>query len=284
MAKRARKQAATLTATVRLHAVHEPEQNGRIVDGCRFQRGVHNRVVAHLLQHRSDEPLYKNERLGVTGVFGILAQWRKEDETLRAMPSVTARGAAAGAWDQVAKWETANEEQAVAVAKAMDKAEPIPRRAQRRLPDSRTLFRSRKQEERSGRHRYRVDEKVRRIASGSPSRAGGGGHRGASRWRRTRWRSRDGAGRFRSTRPGGPASAVSLVPRAGRTGRASCPSPAALPGGRAVGVGGAVGGRRSSCRAGARSRGFAGVSPGLAGIVGSVGRAVKLLRILGACP
>lgn len=162
MAKKKRTGDETLTVTVRFHAVHDPGQNQRIATACAQARAVHNRVVAHLLAYRSDEPLHKSSSRSIIGIYGLLTRWRAEDDALRRIPLLIARGAAAAAADQVAKWEAANQEQAVAVARAIDKGEQIPRRAQRRSPDAKSLYRSRKREERDGRHRCRVDEKVRR--------------------------------------------------------------------------------------------------------------------------
>ena len=39
-----------LASTRRFHAVHDPEQNQRIVAACIQQRAVHNRTVEHLLE------------------------------------------------------------------------------------------------------------------------------------------------------------------------------------------------------------------------------------------
>ena len=101
MAKTKRSGGDTITAIFRLHAVHDPEQNDRIVSACAQSRAVHNRVVAHLLEHRSDEPLHKSRRPGVTGIYGLRTVWRAEDETLRNIPLLVARSAATAATDQV---------------------------------------------------------------------------------------------------------------------------------------------------------------------------------------
>ena len=150
-------------ATARLHAVHDAEQNIRIMKACVEQRLVHNRTVEHLLKHRSDEPLQRNNTAGITGLYGYWTEWRTENEPLGDVPSLTARGAIAAAADQVAKWEATNKEHAIQIAKAAEAGKPIPRSVQRREPDPRRLWRRRKQEERDGRHRCRIDEKVRRI-------------------------------------------------------------------------------------------------------------------------
>ena len=148
---------------MRLHLAHESGQNARIVHAAAQQRAVHNRTVEHLLRHRSDEPLQKRTARGVTGLQGHWTTWRKDEEGLRDIPTMTARGTIATAADQVAKWEATNHQYAVAVAQAAAKNEPIPRRVQRRRIDPRRLCRSRKREERRGRHRVRIDEGVRRI-------------------------------------------------------------------------------------------------------------------------
>ena len=161
--KKRRKSADFLVSTIRLHAVHDPEQNARIVDACTMQRAVRNRTTAHLLTHRSDGPLRKNTGEGVTGVYGHLTAWRKQDPAAAAIPLVIARGGAAAAADQIAKWETTNLDHAIEVAKAVEAGNDIPRHVQRRIPDGRRLFRSRKRDEREGRHVCRIDEKVQRI-------------------------------------------------------------------------------------------------------------------------
>ena len=163
MAKTQRKQADHLSVTVRIHAVHDTEQNTRIMHACVQQRAVANRTVEHLLKHRSDEPLHKNTRLGVTGLYGHWPAWRAENEGLANVASLVARGGIAAAADQVAKWEATNHEHAVLVAKAQDDGKPIPRRVQRRSANTSQLWRHRKQEERDGRHRCRIDEQVRLI-------------------------------------------------------------------------------------------------------------------------
>ena len=163
MAKTQRKQADQLAVTVRVHAVHDAEQNTRIMQACVQQRAVANRTVEHLLKHRSNEPLQKSTRQGVTGLYGQWPAWRAESEGLADVPSLVARGAIAAAADQVAKWEATNHEHAILVAKAHEDGKPIPRRVQKRSASASRLWRHRKQEERDGRHRCRIDEKVRRI-------------------------------------------------------------------------------------------------------------------------
>ena len=158
-----RRNADFIVSTVRVHAAHVADQNRRIVQAAQQQRAVHNRTVEHLLRHQSDEPLQKRTAKGVTGLFGRWPNWRAENEALADTPSLVARGGISAASDQVAKWETTNREHAVLVAKAQTDAKPIPRRVQRRTPNPRRLYRARKQEERLGRHRVRIDENVRRV-------------------------------------------------------------------------------------------------------------------------
>ena len=62
----------------------------------------------------------------------------------------------------LAKWEEANRKHAVAVVVAAEKDEAIPRGTQKRIPRPERLYRSRKAEERRGRHRVRIDEGVTR--------------------------------------------------------------------------------------------------------------------------
>ena len=76
------------------------------------------------------------------------------------MPSSIARGAIAAAADQIAKWEATNAEHAIRIAGTVADGKPIPRNVQRREPNPGQLWRRRKQEERDGRHRCRIDEKV----------------------------------------------------------------------------------------------------------------------------
>ena len=163
MANKERSCGDFLTSTVRVHAVHETEQNARIMHACVQQRAVHNRCIEHLLEHRSDEPLQKNTGKNVIGLYGYWPAWRDEDPALHEIPLLVARGAIAAAADQVAKWETTNQEHAVLTARAVEDGKPIPRKVQRRNPDQAQLWRRRKDEEREGRHRCRIDEKVRRV-------------------------------------------------------------------------------------------------------------------------
>ena len=149
-----------LVATVRLHLVHDGEQNARITNACNQQRAIHNRTLEHLLTHRSDEPLQTSKAKGVIGIFGRLKAWRRE---LGEIPSLIARGGASAAHDQVQKWEAANLRHAVLVARAAEDGTDIPRSVQRRTPREQHLYRSRKQEDRQGRNRCRIDECVRRI-------------------------------------------------------------------------------------------------------------------------
>ena len=194
MAKRTRSTESFLTATVKLHVVHDPEQNTRLLNACTEQGGVHNHCIHHLLKHRSDEPLQKSAAKGVTGLQGRWPTWRAETARLSEIPSLIARGAIAAATDQIAKWEATNEkharlviedherhnavqatiaeirassrspeEQTALISKALETDKGIPRRVQRRIPDPKRLYRSRKREERTGNHRCRMDEGVRRI-------------------------------------------------------------------------------------------------------------------------
>ena len=163
MAKRKRIRGDFLTSSVRLHAAHDTEQNARIMHACVQQRVVHNRCINELLTHRSDEPLQKSTKDGVTGLYGLWPAWRAEGPALEKVPSLVARGAIAAAADQVAKWEATNQEHAVLTALAAEREKPIPRRVQHRNPDPTELYRRRKDEERTGRHRCRIDETVRRI-------------------------------------------------------------------------------------------------------------------------
>ncbi len=163
MAKVQRNSAAHMTSTVRLHAVHETDQNARIMLACVQNRTAHNRTVEHLLAHRSDEPLQKNTTAGVTGLYGFWTAWRAEEPGLQEIHGLVARGAIAGAADQVAKWEATNHEHAGLVVEAAANGKPIPRRVQNRNPDPKQLYRRRKTEERTGSHRCWIDEKVRRI-------------------------------------------------------------------------------------------------------------------------
>ena len=158
-----RQNADFIVSTVRLHAVHIPEQSKRIIHAAQQQRAVHNRTVEHLLNHQSDEPLQKSTANGITGLFGRWPDWKTENEAAADTPSLVARGAISAARDQVAKWETTNLEHAVLIAKAQINDEPIPRRVQHRTPKPERLMRSRKREERQGRHRVRIDQNVRRI-------------------------------------------------------------------------------------------------------------------------
>ena len=158
-----RSDATHLTSTVRLYAVHDTEQNARIMLACVQNRTVHNRTIEHLLAHRSDEPLQKNTAAGVTGLYGFWTAWRAEEPALQEIHGLVARGAIAGAADQVAKWEATNHEHAVLIAQAAADGKPIPRRTQDRNPDPKQLYRRRKNEERTGSHRCRIDEKVRRV-------------------------------------------------------------------------------------------------------------------------
>ena len=127
-----RQNADFIVSTVRLHAVHIPEQSKRIIHAAQQQRAVHNRTVEHLLNHQSDEPLQKSTANGITGLFGRWPDWKTENEAAADTPSLVARGAISAARDQVAKWETTNLEHAVLIAKAQINDEPIPRRVQHR--------------------------------------------------------------------------------------------------------------------------------------------------------
>ena len=164
MAKK-RRSAAFINTTVRLHVVHDAEQNARIVDAARQQRTVHNLTISHLLEHRSDEPLRKSTAKGVVGLQGRWVEWRTTREDLAAIPSKVARPAIAAAADQVAKWEETNRRHAVLVARAVEDGEPIPRAVQKRRLRPEQLHRSRKHEERLGRHRVRIDQGVSRRGS-----------------------------------------------------------------------------------------------------------------------
>ena len=120
-----RSDATHLTSTVRLYAVHDTEQNARILLACVQNRTVHNRTIEHLLAHRSDEPLQKNTAAGVTGLYGFWTAWRAEEPALQEIHGLVARGAIAGAADQVAKWEATNHEHAVLIAQAAADGKPI---------------------------------------------------------------------------------------------------------------------------------------------------------------
>ena len=122
MAKKKRTSGETRTVTVRLHAVHDPKQNLRIATACGQTDAVHNRVGAHLLTHRSDEPLRKSSTGGITGTYGLLTEWRGADDGLQDIPLLAAGGAAAAAADQVAEWEMANHEQSIEMARTADHA------------------------------------------------------------------------------------------------------------------------------------------------------------------
>ena len=150
------------STTVRLHVVHDPERNARIVEAARQQRTVHNLTVAHLLEHRSDEPVQKSATRGVTGLQGHWVEWRRAREDLAQIPSKVARGAIAAAADRVAKWEDTNRRHAAAVVNAIEKDKAIPRATQKRMPRPERLYRRRKADERNGRHRVRIDEGVTR--------------------------------------------------------------------------------------------------------------------------
>ena len=129
----------------------------------RAGEAVHNHCIEHLLDHRSDEPVQKNTAAGVTGLYGFWTTGRAEEPALQGIHGLVARGAIAGAADQVAKWEATNHEHAVLTAQATADGKPIPRRVQDRIPDPKQLYRRRKIEERTGSHRRRIDERVRRI-------------------------------------------------------------------------------------------------------------------------
>ena len=149
-----------LVATTRLRLVHDIEQNARITAACDQQRAIHNQTLEHLLTHRSDEPLQTSKAKGVIGIFGRLKAWR---QALGEIPHLIARGGASAAHDQVQRWETTNLQHAVLIAKAAENGTEIPRRAQRRTPDEKRLYRSRRRDGRQGRNRCRIDECVRRI-------------------------------------------------------------------------------------------------------------------------
>ena len=72
------------------------------------------------------------------------------------IPQLIARGGIAAAADQMAKWETTNQEHAVLAAAAVTDGKPIPRKVQRRTAEPDSLWRRRKDEERNGRHRCRI--------------------------------------------------------------------------------------------------------------------------------
>ena len=163
MAKSRRKRPEQLHTTARVHAVHDPEQNARIMLACNQQRTVANRTIEYLLKHQSNNPLQTSAAKGDVGLYGLWKQWRTENEGLAEVPSPIARGGIAAAADQVAKWEATNREHAALIAKAAKKGKPIPRRVQKREPNPKTLWRSRKTEERDGRHRCRIDQRVERI-------------------------------------------------------------------------------------------------------------------------
>ena len=148
---------------MRLHIVHDPERNARIVKAARQQRTVHNVTVAHLLEHQSDEPVQRNTARGVTGLQGHWVEWRCVREDLAEIPSKVARGAIAGAADQVAKWEETNRRHAIGIVEAVENEEAIPRATQKRMPRPERLYRRRKAEERKGGHRVRIDEGVKRT-------------------------------------------------------------------------------------------------------------------------
>ena len=143
--------------------MHDTEQNTRIMVACVQARAVHNHCIAHLLAHRSDEPVQKNTAAGVTGLYGLWSKWRAEEPALKGIHGLIARGAIAAAADQAAKWEATNQEHAVLTARSAAEGRPIPRRVQNRIPDAQQLYRRRKTEERTGGHRCRIDERVRRI-------------------------------------------------------------------------------------------------------------------------
>ena len=91
MAKEKRSVKEFFASTVRVHAVHDPEQNARIMQACVQQRAVHNRTIEYLLNHRNDEPLQKSKARGVIGLYGRWPEWRSENEGLAEVPSLTAR-------------------------------------------------------------------------------------------------------------------------------------------------------------------------------------------------
>ena len=164
MAKTKRMADDFLNTTARLYLIHHPEQNAQVHKACTQQRTVHNRTVQHLLGHRSDEPLQRSKSKGVSGLFGHWSEtWRHENTDFAETPCIVARGAITWARLQVERWEATNHEHAVLITKALSKGEPIPRRVQRRIPNPKQLFRSRKREEQLGRHRCRIEEKVRRV-------------------------------------------------------------------------------------------------------------------------
>ena len=149
--------------TVRLHLTDDPATDARNVATGAQQGAVQNRTVEHLLRNGSDESLQKSTGRGITGLQERWLTWRKEELGLRNIRSRTARGTIAAAADQVAKWVAVNERHAIAVARAADNGEPIPRSIQCRRVNPWRLYRRRKLKERRGRHLVRVDDGVRRI-------------------------------------------------------------------------------------------------------------------------
>ena len=105
---RQRSRSDFLSSTVQLHAIHDPEQNARIMEACVQQRAVHNRTIEHLLADRSDEPLQRNTAGGVTGLYRYWPAWRAEGAGVEDVPSIVARGAIAAAAEQMRKWEETN--------------------------------------------------------------------------------------------------------------------------------------------------------------------------------
>ena len=87
MANARRKIELYLSATKRLHLVHDAEQNARIMKACRRGRAVQNRTVRHLLDHQADEPVQTSAAKGQTGRYLTLARLAGRRTRLRRHPA-----------------------------------------------------------------------------------------------------------------------------------------------------------------------------------------------------
>ena len=140
---------------------HDADTSARIYARALEQIGVRNRTTEHLLAH-GPTAVRRSPRTP-RALFARYQEWRKTEPWLRTVLQAVWRPAVEDAAASYERWETANSEQADALLTAAAEGTDAPRKAQRRQPDSRQLFISRKKRDRHHRHTVRIADNVRQI-------------------------------------------------------------------------------------------------------------------------
>ena len=149
-------------------AVYEPELSEAIYEAARQQIAVRNLTTEHLIAH-GPNPVRVTPKTP-NALFGQYQSWREtEHPWLNDILQVIWRPAVEDAADAYNKWEETNYDHCVGIAEALDaskkpkgnkKPKGIPKHIQKRRPDPKTLFVSRKRRDREHRHTVRIAERV----------------------------------------------------------------------------------------------------------------------------